>query len=452
MAKKLPSVSLTNPIYQSVSYLQPPYSPPPDLPSSPGVYIFADAEATPLYIGKSINLKSRLAQHFENSRDKQSKAAHFIAQTKTLILQTVDSDLAAIILEANLIKTYQPYYNAATKDDKTASYIVIDNPPQLTIKITHKSDIRLKDYASPKTQIYGPYPSGTIANIVLKQIRHIFGYCQNPNNPGRRACFYSHLHQCPGPCNDTISTIAYTKHLTRIKNFLSGRFQNLMESLRKEINLAAKKQQYEQADRLKNQLEALQIALGSHQYSKLLILPSITSKILEQAVLLLNHPKLKTSPKRIECYDMATLNQENTVGAMVVFIDGQPAKNEYRKFLVRTNKPGDPHAMKHIMERRLKHHDWDRPDLIILDGGVPQLSIVSEIIPSDIPVIALSKKRETIHFYDQNHQIVNLNLPLHSSVLKLFQYIRDEAHRFSTTYHKLRRTKKLVGYIRTALY
>lgn len=228
--------------------------------------------------------------------------------------------------------------------------------------------------------------------------------------------------------------------MTRIKIFLSGRFQNLLDSLTKEIKLLSKGQDFEKAARLKIQLEALQIALSSHRYGQLLSFPSATSQVLKQAVMILNHPKLRTPPQRIECYDMATLNQENTVGAMVVFIDGQPAKDQYRKFLVKTNKLGDPITMKHIMVRRLHHPDWDRPDLIILDGGVPQLSTVSAIIPDNIPVLALSKKRETIHFYDQNRQVVNLNLPLHGNVLKLFQYIRDEAHRFATTYHKKRRS------------
>jgi len=347
--------------------------------------------------------------------------------------------LAAIILEANLIKTYQPYYNSATKDDKTVSYIVFGNSLNRQLKILHKSDIHLQDLDNPKTQIYGPYPSLAVASIILKQIRHIFGYCQNPNNPSRKACFYFHLHQCPGPCNNTISQAAYSKHLTRIKVFLSGRFVNLIDSLTKEINLASKSEKYELAGRLKKQLEALQISLQSHRYSKLLVLPSTTDKVLDQIILLLNHPKLHNPPHRIECYDMATLNQENTVGAMVVFEGGQPAKDQYRKFLVKTNKLGDPHTMKHIMERRLKHYEWGTPDLIILDGGIPQLSIVSEIIPSEIPVVALSKKRETIHFYNQQGLVENVNLPYHSSTLKLFQYIRDEAHRFGTTYHKLRR-------------
>jgi excinuclease ABC subunit C len=439
MASQPLSISLTNPIFLSVSFGEPPFRLPSDLPSSPGVYIFADEKQNPLYIGKSINLKSRLAQHFESAHSTENKAAHFIGKTHYLILQTVESDLAAIILEANLIKTYQPYYNSATKDDKTVSYIVIGNTPNSQISVLHKSDLHLTALDSPRTQIYGPYPSSQVAGLVLKHARRIFGFCQNPDNPQKRACFYFHIGQCPGPCNGTISPAAYAKHLTRLKNFLSGKFKNLIATLKKEINLQSKKQEFENAQVLKKQLQALEIALSSHKYSQLLVLPAATQKVLDQAVLLLKHPRLISAPQRIECYDMATLNQENTVGVMVVFTNGRPDKDNYRKFLVKTTRAGDPHTMRHIMARRLRHPEWERPDLIILDGGVPQLSIVSEIIPPDIPVIALSKKRETIHFYDESHQVVNLNLPLHNSVLKLFQFTRDEAHRFATTYHKKRR-------------
>ncbi len=353
----------------------------------------------------------------------------------------MESDVAAIILEANLIKTYQPYYNSATKDDKTVSYIVITNPPGLAFKTLHRSDIHLTDYTNPQTQIYGPYPSATIANIILKQVRRIFGFCQNPVNQSQRPCFYWHIKQCPGPCNGTISLSAYRVHLTRIKSFLSGRFVTLMDTLKKEIKKASKKQAYEKANLFKKQLEALQITLTSHTYRHLLTMPATSDRVLKQIVLVLNHPKLKKPPHRIEGYDMATMNQENTVGAMTVITNGQDNKAAYRKFLVRTNKLGDPHTMSHIVQRRFHHPEWGKPDLIVLDGGIPQLSIVSQVIPADIPVIALSKKRETLHFYDQAGKIVNLNLSLHSSVLKLFQHLRDEAHRFGTTYHKLRRRR-----------
>ena len=439
MAKTPTLLSLDSPIYLPLSSGGSPAVLPSDLPSSPGVYIFVDAAGFPLYIGKSINLKSRLAQHFEAARDLDSKAAHFIDQTKSLILQVVESDLAAIILEANLIKTYQPYYNAASKDDKTGSAIVIGNAPGYSFSILHRSDLKLADYANPQTQIYGPYPTATSATIIVKQIRHIFGYCQNPTNSHNRACFYFHLSQCPGPCAGKMTAGEYARHLTNIKVFLSGRFKNLMAALTSEIKNASQKQAFETAAAKRDQLAALEIALASHKYSQLLVLPLATEKVLRQAVMLLKHPQLKEPPRRIECYDMASLNQENSVGALVVFTNGQPDKDQYRKFLVKTNKLGDPATMKHILARRLRHPEWNRPDLIILDGGVPQLSVVSAIIPPDIPVIALSKKRETLHFYNCHQQIVNLNLPLHNSVLKLFQFARDEAHRFATTYHKKRR-------------
>jgi len=443
MAKTPTSLSLDNPIYLPLSFGEPPFVLPSGLPSSPGVYIFADAAGSPLYIGKSINLKSRLTQHLESGRLPDSKAAHFLGQSKSLILQVVESDLAAIILEANLIKTYQPYYNAASKDDKTVSYIVIGNAPDHSFSLLHRSDIKLQDYAHPATQIYGPYPSATSATIILKQIRRIFGYCQNPERS--RACFYFHLGQCPGPCAGKMTASEYVRHLTNVKVFLSGRFKNLLATLTSEIKNASQKQAFETAAAKRDQLAALEIALASHKYSQLLVGPLATEKVLRQAVLLLKHPQLKEPPRRIECYDMANLNQENTVGVLVVFTNGRPDKDQYRKFLVKTNKPGDPATMKHIMARRLRHPDWPRPDLIILDGGVPQLSVVSAIIPPDIPVIALSKKRETLHFYDSNHHIVNLNLPLHNSVLKLFQFARDEAHRFATTYHKKRRRMTTIG-------
>lgn len=237
----------------------------------------------------------------------------------------------------------------------------------------------------------------------------------------------------------------YAKHLKNIKVFLSGRFKNLMTTLTSEIKNASQKQAFETAAKKRDQLAALEVALASHKYSQLLVLPLATEKVLRQAVLLLKHPQLKEPPRRIECYDMATLNQENTVGALVVFTNGQPDKDQYRKFLVKTNKLGDPATMKHILTRRLRHPEWNRPDLIILDGGVPQLSVVSAIIPPDIPVIALSKKRETLHFYNSSHHIINLNLPLHNSVLKLFQFARDEAHRCATTYHKKRRQLTALG-------
>lgn len=186
----------------------------------------------------------------------------------------------------------------------------------------------------------------------------------------------------------------------------------------------------------------MESSLNSKQYRNLLTLPSPTQDILETEIKKLHHPLINKSPQRIECYDMATLNQENTVGVMVVFEEGMPNKSQYRKFIVGTQYLGDPNAMASIIKRRIGHHDWPKPDLIILDGGVAQLNMVRNVIKDNVALIALSKKRETLHFYGLDGHVVNLNLPLHNPLLKIFQYARDEAHRFGTTFHKTRREKQ----------
>ena len=126
---------------------------------------------------------------------------------------------------------------------------------------------------------------------------------------------------------------------------------------------------------------------------------------------------------------------------MSVFLNGEKSPENYRHFIVNTPDFSDPHAMKQILIRRLGHPEWGTPDLIVLDGGLPQLSTVSPIIPEKIPVIALAKKLETIYFYDKNHKAVSLSLPLEDPVLNLFRSLRDEAHRLANSFHKKRRSK-----------
>lgn len=404
----------------------------------PGIYIFADENKSPLYIGKSINLKSRLKQHYELSEEISSKAVHYVRDAKHLILQPTDSDLSAIILESNLISLYKPLYNSLSKDDKSRCFIIISDHPDSKISILRQTDLDGAMFNSA----YGPYLNGSSAQEVLKKARQIFGYCSNPFNLHSRSCFYYHLGLCPGACNGQMTPIQYQKHLTKIRIFLGGRFNLLLKKLHKEISYLSKHQKYEIANVLKKQYEHLQSAIHSKRYKHLLTIPSPTLDILQIQLSKINHPLLKTSPKRIECFDMATLNQENTVGVMIVLSQGVPDKKEYRKFIVKHARPGDPAAMASILKRRFHHYEWHRPDLVILDGGIPQLNIAGKMVPDNIPVIALSKQRETLHFYDLNHQLVNINLPLHNPVLNIFRYARDEAHRYGTAFQKQRREKK----------
>ncbi len=159
---------------------------------------------------------------------------------------------------------------------------------------------------------------------------------------------------------------------------------------------------------------------------------------------------LKNFPYRMECYDISHIQGTNTVASMVTFINGVPKKSEYRKFKVKITegKPDDFLSMKEVLTRRLSHlgeEKWEKPDLMIIDGGKGQLSSVMDIIESmgikGIDVVSLAKKHEEVFLPKQSKPVI---LPRNSSALFLFQRIRDEAHRFAITYHRKLRSQAML--------
>ena len=159
---------------------------------------------------------------------------------------------------------------------------------------------------------------------------------------------------------------------------------------------------------------------------------------------------LNNFPHRMECYDISHIQGTNTVASMVTFINGLPKKSEYRKFKVKMTegKPDDFLSMKEVLTRRLSHlgeAKWEKPDLMIIDGGKGQLSSVMEIIEGlgvkGIDVVSLAKKHEEVFLPKQSKPVI---LPRNSSALFLFQRIRDEAHRFAITYHRQLRSKNMI--------
>ena len=160
--------------------------------------------------------------------------------------------------------------------------------------------------------------------------------------------------------------------------------------------------------------------------------------------------KLKNFPHRMECYDISHIQGTNTVASMVVFINGVKKASEYRKFKINLTegKPDDFLSMKEVLTRRLSHlgeKKWEKPDLIIIDGGKGQLSSVMEIIEElgveGIDVVSLAKRNEEVFLPKQSTPVI---LPRDSSALFLFQRIRDEAHRFAITFHRQLRSKSMI--------
>lgn len=162
------------------------------------------------------------------------------------------------------------------------------------------------------------------------------------------------------------------------------------------------------------------------------------SIILKNIQLKLN---LLSLPHRIECYDISNIQGKQAVGSMAVFVNGLPDKKEYRKFKIKTIfKANDIAMIQEVLNRRI-HNNWPEPDLIIIDGGKPQLNAAQKILSEhnwSTPIIALAKKFEKIYTFQNSKPI---QLPKDSKELHLLQQIRDEAHRFAISYHKKLRAK-----------
>jgi excinuclease ABC subunit C len=160
--------------------------------------------------------------------------------------------------------------------------------------------------------------------------------------------------------------------------------------------------------------------------------------------------RLKSIPKKIECFDISNIQGSDNVASMVVFVDGKPKKSLYRKFIIQTVEGADDFAsMKEVFERRyskLIENNEIMPDLIIVDGGKGQLSSAIEILENlnikNYNIIGLAKRLEEVYLPNKSEPEL---IPKTSSGLKLLQQIRDEAHRFANTFHKQRRSKRIIS-------
>ena len=198
---------------------------------------------------------------------------------------------------------------------------------------------------------------------------------------------------------------------------------------------------------------ALKNATNLLENAKLKKMAQIREDFNEVGSYLAEKLQLTNFPNRIECYDISHIQGTNTVASMVVFQNGLPKKTAYRKFKIKSTegKPDDFLSMKEVLSRRLSRlgePKWEKPDLIIIDGGKGQLSSVMQIVEEmgikvgegGIDFVSLAKREEEVFLPNQTDSIL---LPRDSNALYLIQRIRDEAHRFAITFHRDLRSKKL---------
>jgi excinuclease ABC subunit C len=399
------------------------------IPTTPGCYIYRNISGEVIYVGKAINLKNRVSQYFQAKNALGPKTTKLVSQIDSLETKTVNSEIEALILESSLIKKYLPKYNSQLKDNRSYLYICISKTKIPVISTSHYSNL------PQNSDIYGPFPSGASVKSLLKTIRRLFPFRSTPKH-SQKPCLYCHLNLCPGP---NPNPVLYRQNISKINKILNGQFNSLLKSLNKEMNLASKSQDFEKALILKNQIDSLNyIVSGWHNlknlYADINLPQDKESQAIKDLITTLKpHLNIKKL-QRIECFDISQLGNKFFVGSMVVWQNGDIDNSAYKKFKIRTKAtPDDQYMMKEVVYRRLNHPEWGTPDLMVVDGGKPQVSAILPI--TKIPLVGLAKKEETL-VTKNNQDWLEIKLPHNSQALLLLIRLRNEAHRFANRYRK----------------
>ena len=427
------------------------------LSKTPGVYAFKK-DARLLYIGKATNIQERVKNHFQRSNYRNN---FFINQVSKIGFIKTNSEIEALILEANLIKKHQPKYNVVWQDDKNFFFVGItrEDFPQFFWTHQPKSILNFKFQIS---NFIGPFVDGKALKQTLKVLRKVFPFRSCKILP-KRACLWYHLGRCSAPCLLRSKILEVPEIKEKLKReaqrnansvfeIIKGKKSKVLRNLKAEMKNLSKAQDFEKAAKIRDQISALE---------KVLAHAKIFDWLGEEYLLTRSWPnyqvwkdveeklrkvlKTKKEISRIEAYDVSNIQGQLATGAMVTFTNGFPDKNFYRRFKIKiSGRPNDIAMIKEILTRRFKHLEWPLPDLILIDGGKAQLNTAHQCLNSEfkqIKILALAKKENKLFIENQKNPILLKNLP--REVFNLILQLRDEAHRFAITYHKKLREKRL---------
>lgn len=529
------------------------------LPDTPGVYQYYDTESALLYVGKAKNLKKRVTSYFTKDHD-SSRLRIMVRKINDIKTIKVNSELDALLLENNLIKSLKPRYNINLRDDKTYPWIILKNERFPRLFHTRKQIKDGSDY-------FGPYASGKVMHTLLDLIRQTYplrtcSYVLSEENIQKgkfRPCLEFHIGRCKAPCVDKQSVEEYDQNISEIRQIIKGNIGGALRDLKEKMHEAAEKYEFEKAEILKNKIETL----NAYQSKSTIVHPSITNtdviniisdeknayvhyfKIIDGAIIqsqtielkkkieesdedlllfaivefrnrfhsvskeilvpfaptitlpdceyvipkigdkkqlldlcyknalahkqerekqialtdperhvdrimaqMMKDLRMKEQPRRIEGFDNSNIQGEYAVSAMPVFIDGKPARKEYRHFNVKTVVgPDDFATMEEVIFRRYSRvleENLPMPQLIVIDGGKGQLgaainSLRKLNLMGKVAIIGIAKRLEEIYFPSDP---LPLYLDKRSETLKVIQQIRDEAHRFGITHHRNKRSRE----------
>lgn len=408
-------------------------------PAAPGVYQFKHDKKI-LYVGKATNLKDRVRSYFNKDivSTRSPLVSKMLSQFDDIEVIKTDSVLEALVLEAHLIKKYQPEANIKEKDNKSFNFVVITKEDFPRVLIVRGRDllnlskgypwINLPKGKNPRVTLgfevmysFGPFPNGSQLKEAVKIIRKMFPFRDKCEPNSGKPCFNRQIGLCPGVCSGEITKEQYDEQIKNIILFFEGNKKKLIKNLEKQMKAFAKIKEFEKAEKVKRTIFTL-----NHIQDISLIKEDI--KVSGDSI----------NTFRIESYDIAHMSGQNVVGVMTVVEDGEVKKSDYRKFKIKDN-PGvnDTKALSEVLSRRLAHIEWRLPDLIVVDGGIAQKRIMEKVLNNNkvnIPVVSVVK--------DERHKpkeiLGDKKWLKHEREILLSN---SEAHRYGIAFHKQLRRK-----------
>jgi excinuclease ABC subunit C len=398
------------------------------LPDTPGVYFFLGPKKKILYIGKATSLKNRVRSYFSDDiiEKRSSLIAKMVLEAKTVEFTETDSVLEALILETNLIRTHKPLFNTRSKDDKSYNHLVITDEEFPRVLVVRGKDLTEQFSDGEIKYHFGPFTSGSLFREALKIVRKLFQFYDTKNPVGTQKSRLDkgkiNFNRQIGLYPETQSKTEYARTLRHIKLFFQGKKHQVIKELEKEMMAHAKVEEFEEAHVLKKRIFAL-----TH---------------IQDIALIKEDSRIYRDEKRvrIEAYDIAHMGGKDMVGVMTVLESGEPAKDQYRKFKIKTlDDANDPAALKEVLTRRLNHPEWPYPQLIVVDGSTAQKNALELILRQHamlIPVVGVVKdeKHKPIRLIGQKNLI-----DLHKQSILL---ANAESHRYAIAYHRDTKRKR----------
>lgn len=421
-----------------------------DLPALPGVYFFKNAQNTIIYIGKAKNLRKRVQSYFFKQKT-DWKVAELLQEYTKISHIVTNSESDALLLEAQLIRDYKPKFNVLLKTGQPFIYLLFTAPSNRS-NMSRSSNLQKLEIVRNKSKkgvYFGPFLTKQDARAVHSYLLRTF-QLELCNKQLENGCLDYHIGRCAGICKQNFNQTDYLMRLELAKSALKDDRKAFLKHLEQTIADFNKQLEFEKAAHLSGyakNFETIFTVLKEKYHAKKYApqVESVTtpSEIVEQEVEqaladLQKLLKLDKKPQTIDCFDISHFQSTHIVGSCIRFTDGKKDQNNFRRFKVRSlEQQNDYAALQEIVLRRYRDRT-ELPDIIFIDGGKGQRNAITQFFPNTT-CISLAKREELL-ISDAHPD--GYKLDLKTPLGRLLISIRDYAHHFAISYHRLERNKK----------